>query len=316
VPIGCYSGDNMTDKNNTNLRTQRPIVVDCPHFNENNGGAIVLHVLVHRLRALGVEAYAVTLEQDYADIKSPLLRVLKKWNRRRRLGPFRTHPSMDVPLASKEIINQAIVVYPETRSGNPLQSQRVVRWLLHKPGFFGVDAKIGPDEEIFYIAEAFAKDVKNISTDRSLRVSWFRNDIYQNLGLPRVGACRMIRKGKYSNYQIPRFDGTILIDGKKHTEIAKIFNTTEIFYCHDPYTTYAYYAVLCGCVPVVIPQPGLSSEEWRSGMDLKYGIAYGEEEIEWARNTANQLISYMATEKERDAVSLLRFLNTLRLIFD
>ena len=67
---------------------------------------------------------------------------------------------------------------------------------------------------------------------------------------------------------------------------------------------------------MVIPQPGLSSEEWRSGQVLKYGIAYGEEEIEWARNTANQMISYMATEKERDAVSLLRFLNTLRLIFD
>jgi len=308
--------DQQIAKDNPNVHTQRPIVVDCPPFNENNGGAIVLHVLVDKLRRLGVEAYAVSMEADYTDIRSPLLRALKRWNRRRRLGPFKTHPSLDVPLAPKEIIDEAIVVYPETRSGNPLKSQRVVRWLLHEPGFFGVDANIGPNEEIFYIAEAFAKDLQSISSDRSLRVGWFRTDIYRNLGLPRLGTCRMIRKGKYSDNKIPIFDDTILIDGKNHTEIASIFNTTEIFYCHDPYTTYVYYAVLCGCVPVVIPQLGLSSTEWRSGMDLKYGIAYGEEEIEWARETSDQLISYMADEKERDTVSVLRFLNTLRLIFD
>ena len=120
-----------------------------------------------------------------AAIKSPLLRALKRWNRRRRRGSFKTHPSMDVPLAPKEIIEHAIVVYPETRSGNPLQSSRVARWMLHKHGFFGVDAKIGPNEEIFYFHAAYVEDFKKIPNDRILTVGYFNEYMYKNLGHPR-----------------------------------------------------------------------------------------------------------------------------------
>ena len=305
----------MTASGKSTARTQRPIIIDCPHFSEDNGGAIVLHALVDQLRDLGIEAYAVTLEHDYADIKSPLLRALKHWNRRRRLGPFKTHPSMDVPLATKEVFEDAIVVYPETRNGNPLKSPRVVRWLLHKPGFFGIDVKFSETEEIFYYLEAFVKDMKGVPDGRLLQVRWRRDDIYQNLGRLRSGSCRMIRKGKYSELVIPKPDNAIALDSKSHLEIAKIFNATEIFYCHDPYTAYLYYAVLCGCVPVVIPQPGLSSEDWRAGNDFKHGVAYGENEIEWARATSGHLISDMAATKDTDKALLIQFLETLKVAF-
>ena len=309
------SGDNINYMNELNTCTHRPIIVDCPPFNENSGGTIVLHTLVDQLRKLGVEAYAISLKQDYADVKSPLLRTLKRWNRRRRRGPFKTHPSLDVPLAPKEIIEQAIVVYPETRSGNPLQSPRVVRWLLHKPGFFGVDAKIGPHEEIFYFQPAYAEGLEGIPNDRSLTMGYFNKDIYKNLGLPRSGACRMIRKGKNTKHLIPKTDNAILLDGKSHTEVAHIFSTTEIFYCHDPYTAFLYFAVLCGCIPVVIPQPGLSSEDWRAGIELKNGVAYGEDEIQWARNTSHHLKSDMVAIQDSHDASLLRFLDTVRKTF-
>jgi hypothetical protein len=82
----------MTISDDRTDRSQRPIVVDCPPFNENNGGAIVLHVLVDKLRKLGVEAYAVSIEADYSNVHSPLLKALKRWNRRRRLGPFKNTP--------------------------------------------------------------------------------------------------------------------------------------------------------------------------------------------------------------------------------
>ena len=301
--------------NELNTRTHRPIVVDCPPFDENNGGAVVLHILVDQLRALGVEAYAVSLKPDYADIKSPLLRTLKRWNRRRRLGPFKTHPSMDVPLAPKEIIEHAIVVYPETRSGNPLQSPRVARWMLHKHGFFGTDAKIGPNEEVFYFQAAYVEDSKEIPYDRILTMGYFNEYMYKNLGQVRLGTCRMIRKGKHGGYLIPEPDNAILLDGKNHREIAQVFNTTEIFYCHDPYTAFLYFAALCGCVPVVVPQLGLSSEDWRAGTEFKHGIAYGEGEIEWARNTSHLLKSDVAAIKDAHKASVLRFLDTIRKTF-
>ena len=299
-----------------NTTAHRPIVVDCPPFNDDNGGAIALHTLVDQLRSLGVEAYAVNLKHDYADIPSPLLRMLKRWNRRRRQGPFKSHPSMDVPLATKEIIENAIIVYPETRSGNPLQSPRVVRWLLHKPGFFGGDAKIGLNEEIFYYTSAYVEGLTGIPDNRDLTVGFFNERFYKNLGLPRHGSCRMIRKGKYNEHLIQKNYDSVLLDGKSHEEISYIFNTTDIFYCEDPYTAYLYFASLCGCVPVVVPQLGLSSEDWRAGIDLKHGVAYGEAEIEWARNTSHHIKSNMIATQERNKDSVLRFVHTIRKLFD
>ncbi len=296
-------------------RPSRPIIVSCPSFNENSGGAIVLHALVDRMRMLGVEAYAVRTQKDYSEVRSRWLRALKHWNSCRRQGHLKTHPTMDVPLAPKERIDEGIIVYPETVSGNPLGAPRVARWLLNRPGFFGIDAKIALGEELFFYQEAFTQGIEDISNDRLLQLRWLRDDIYRDLGRPRSGSCRMIRKGTSTASQIPRPDHAIPLDGKNHAEIAEIFNTTEVFYCHDPYTMYAYYAALCGCIPVVIPQPGLSAADWRAGFELKNGVAYGEEEMDWARATRGQLIADMHAAKERETETVVQFLAILKARF-
>ena len=74
---------------------------------------------------------------------------------------------------------------------------------------------------------------------------------------------------------------------------------------------YVYYAVLCGCVPVIVPQKGVSADEWRSGNDFKYGVAYGEDEIEWARSTAPNLLEIIAQGKQNDLLTVRRFINFL-----
>jgi hypothetical protein len=286
-----------------------PIVVACPNFRADSGGVVVLHMLVDQLRANGFEAYAASVNRNYSEVKSPILRILKRLNYYRRRGRgFRTHPSLDVPIAPDELIKNAIVVYSETHSGNPLQSSRVVRWLLHKPGFFGIDMKMDPTDEVFYFHPAYADGLEGLSQDRILTMSYFNERFYTNLRLRRSGTCRMIRKGQnYENYTNYKPDDSILLDGKSHEEIAHIFNTTEIFYCHDPYTAYLYFAVRCGCVPVVIPQPDLNSTDWRAGIDLKYGVAYGIEEFDWARETSNQLLEDMKKMRSMHQASLLRF---------
>lgn len=315
LQLGFNVGGKMHTENEVAMLFDRKVVVDCPPFSENNGGAIVLHMLVDRLRSLGVDAYAIELEADYSNVKSSFVKKIKRWNRRRRLGSFKTHPSMNVPLTNEDLLDDAVVVYPETRSGNPLHATRVVRWLLHKPGFFGIDLKIEEEEEVFYYQEAFIKGIPNIPADRLLQVRWIRDDIYQNWGGQRTGSCRMLRKGKYSGAKVPQLDKAISLDGKTHTEIAQIFNTTELFYCHDLYTTYSYYAVLCGCVPVIVPLPGLSAAAWRAGVEFKYGVAYGDDEIEWARATRDMLIADMASAKIADTGTVLNFLTTLQAKF-
>ena len=296
------------------VSVNRPIVVVCPNFRQDSGGVVVLHTLVHQLRENGVDAYAVQSKKDYAHIKSPILRILKRWNHYRLRGrSFRTHPTLDVPIASQEIVEKSIIVYSETVSGNPFKAPRVVRWLLHKPSFWGVDMKMGPKEEIFYYHPAYAEEIENVPEDRALTVGMFNEGFYENLGLPRKGTCRMVRKGAlYGNYEKTKSKNEIILDGKSHKEIAKIFNTTEIFYCHDPYTAYLYFAVRCGCIPVVVPQPGLSSKDWRAGIDLKYGVAYGIEEIEWARSTSDKLLEDMKNLEEMHRATVVKFIDIVR----
>lgn len=276
-----------------------PPVVVCSHsFDPDIGGVIVLHYLVDRLRSIGIEAYIAPIPREYPNIRPRLLRFFKRLNHRRKMrkkGPFLTHPAMNVSLAPPDLPADTIVIYPEIVSGNPVGAQIVVRWLLYKNGFTGPDQP-GPDDLIFYYQEGFLDALNGRPTDGRLRIRWLREDIYVNRNSgPRQGACRMIRKGGEGADFGPA--DAIVLDGKSHEEISAIFNQCEIFYCHDLYTMYCYYAVLCGCTPVVLPQPGLSAESWRSGFELKKGIAYGEEEIPWARAGMQALIQDMADAK-------------------
>lgn len=298
----------------------RPIVVQTTNFNENSGGSIVLHYLVHSLRKLGVEAYVSPNLKEKSIFYPTLIKSIHdkiQYNNFKKKTPsFKT---MDTPIAPKNIISESIIIYPEIVRGNPLQSNRVVRWLLNKPGFFnGVTYEHNPKEEVFFYQYAFIDGLREIPKDNLLQVRWLRDDIYKNRNTSnRAGSCRMIRKGrKLSGIKIPTKDNAIRLDGKSHIEIAEIFNKTEIFFCHDPYTMYCYYAARCGCVPVVVPQMGLSRKKWRDGFEIKNGVAYGEDEIDWAKATRSALMSDMKNAKLEETKQLKVFLSKIRCRFE
>jgi hypothetical protein len=205
---------------------------------------------------------------------------------------------MNTPVAPKKILRDSIAVYPEIISGNPLNAKHVVRWLLHTPGFLKKDVFFGNDELTFFYQEAFRDGHEWVDPDNILRVRWIRDDIYFDKGLAeRNGACRLIRKEKIPNSIAPADDDAIIVDGMSHEEKAEIFNRTKLLYCHDPYTMYSYYAALCGCTPVIIPQPNLSKEDWRSTYPFKHGIAYGIEEAQWASDTRDELFKEFAAQQ-------------------
>jgi len=293
--------------------SKRPIVICCGNFNENIGGVIVLHYLVDRLRALGFEAFALPTPKKISASKNWLERKFYTLQQYLKAKNFKSHASMVVPVASKSVLEDAVIVYPETVSGNPLGASRVVRWLLNKPGFFGVDADIGTNELIFFYQEAFAEDVQNVPEGNLLQIRWLREDVYFDQGGPRKGACRMIRKGTYDKAEPDAGPAdAVLLDGKSHEEIAEIFNETQYFYCHDPYTMFAYYAALCGCIPIVVPPENLTAEMWRAGFELKHGVAFGESEIEWARDTRHILLEDMQIAKRSEEENVQGFVQKIQ----
>jgi len=208
-----------------------PIVIWAANFDPNSGGCIVLHMLAHRLRQLGVEAYVShslpkTQEPTPGFGFGRAIEFLRQANRNRlarRRGEARplqtilfpdlvqTHAAMPVPHAPFMNGRAFVAVYPEIIAGNPFDAPHVVRWLLFDPVKSGRVTQFGPDELTFFYQHVFAADVAGIDPDNLLQTRWLRDDIYSNHGAANRGKqCRMIRKG----------DAAILLDGKSHAEIA------------------------------------------------------------------------------------------------
>ena len=72
---------------------------------------------------------------------------------------------------------------------------------------------------------------------------------------------------------------------------------------------YCVYAVICGCIPIVIPQESVSKEQWRPNPVDRYGIAYGNDDIQWAQETAADLLSRIFEEKIKEKEMVLSFID-------
>lgn len=315
-----------------------PVVVWAPHFDEKSGGTIVLHLLAHRLRGLGVEVYlANDLTSGATQQPQGMLRrvtealrranrLRRHWRRMRRTKrelrmrwPWRvaTHATMPVPTMPNLRGRTFIAVYPEIVDGNPLQADHVVRWLLYHPGFHAPGTRFTENELVFYYQRAFLPDGQDLPEDHFLQLHWMRDDIYRDRELGnRHGTCRMVRKGKATfDPAMAEGDRFGLLDSLPHEEIAKIFNRCEVFVSHDLYTLYLYYAARCGCVPMVVPEPGLDGATWRKGYELRFGVAYGEAELDWARRTRADLLTEMAAVQERELEMVRTFVRKLQSTF-
>jgi hypothetical protein len=302
-----------------------PIVVWAGDFDENSGGQIVLHVLAFRLKELGQRVYLAnesTLEPP--GVFRTVVGRIRRWNHARlarkrnqestKWRGLRCHPSMPIPTLFQLPKGPFVALYPEIVDGNPFCAPHVARWLLHRAGHHRSDVRFLDDEVTFYYQAAFAEGTLDADPERHLQVRWLRTDVYKDEGqTDRDGICRMVRKGKDTfRPEVAENDAAPLLDGLTHEEIAAVFNRCDRFYCHDPYTMYLYYAALCGCTPIVVPQPGLDARTWREGFELKQGVAYGEDELDFARATREGLIADMAAATSIETVSVMRFLETMR----
>ncbi len=287
-------------------RVTRPkFVIRAPTFSDTSGGEIALHLLCSRLRALGEEAYIWPARPDIL-YGWPSLRNMayeaRKWLRPYGTGPFAN------PIARHRDLEDAIVVYPEYMTGNPLRASQVVRWLLNKPGALNAGRTgYGPDDLFFFFQAAFDDPRFNSDPTNQLMLHWV-NPIYRDEGLPnRQGTCHLMRKGE--GRAIVHGPDSIALDGLGHAEMAAIFNRTERFYCYDLYTFYTIYAALCGCIPIVVPDPTISKEQWIILPKDRYGVAYGEDDVAWAVATRPDLHRQLAAQHAREEDMLVAFVD-------
>jgi hypothetical protein len=272
----------------------RRYVIYAPHFNDTTGGVIVLHYLCHLLNQMGYQASIWPSKKALPDHR-PLtwLRALGYWFKQHVFRRYRTGPGFNCPIATRADLEGAIVVYPEVIADNPLRAKHVVRWMLYKPAHDFSDKKRHAGEMHFYYQQAFNTDKVQCSPESRLTLQWWQADVYvrSNFG-DRQGTCYAHRKGKDMPLTHDLTD-SVCIDRLPHAEVAELFNMKKYFITYDLYTAYVHFAVMCGCIPVVMPRPGLSKEQWQPNLERRYGIAYGWDDVQWAEETRQLRLDWM-----------------------
>lgn len=281
-----------------------------PSYNENIGGVIALHKLVHIINEYTEhEAFLVpnVLERfNFRSFKNILANFITVVKLIIEKYTYKTNPIFNSPLKinvkSNDLID-TIVVYPEITFGNPLNAKNVVRWFLHQPGHLTNNVCFSTGELYF----KFNSAIKNFSlynsklSEKELKVIHYPMETYNQEGLnsERSGTCYLIRKGNHK--EKIHEENSICIDGLNHSQIATIFKKSEFFISYDDYTAYSIFAILCGCKSIVVPDKDLSINEWYPNASDRFGIAYGftEEQNDWAEKTKHKVKKLVLDEHKR-----------------
>ena len=283
----------------------KPYLIYCDDYHENAGGTMMLHFLCHLLNEQGCKAYLWRRRPvAHLGFRIFVRGQLRYWRDRFARKPLITNPRFNTP----ELFDRPddfIAVYPEVIFGNPLRAPQVVRWLLHKPGHRGGPASFDKDDQVFFFRGPF--NTLGLPPERSLALSYVMSDIYVEVpGQQRSGSCCLLRKGKDRAISAEAREA-ILVDGLDHEAMAQVFNQVEILISYDPYTMYNLYAGLCGCIPVVIPEPGVSKEQWMANPTDRLGIAYGFDDIPHAIETRDALKAEIERLVENSAREVTKF---------
>lgn len=288
-------------------------------YDDNAGGIVVLHQLCDRLNHLGHESYLWPFFKPSLDFTNPFkaIYLFFRYFRKRLKYGFKKNSKLNTPIASYKDIKDAIIVYPEVVVGNPLNAQHVVRWLLHKPGFNnGGKIDFGVDDLFFYYDKAFDDSRYNKYPDNHLHIVSQRSDVYKivNNGA-RHGTCYLLRKG-YKRGISHDITDSRLIDGLSHEETAQVFNEVEYCISYDTYTMYNVYAAMCGCIPIIIPEEGITKEQWQPNEENRYGIAYGFEDVAYAVQTRPLLLKHIEKQEREANMSVMHFVEKCKAYFN
>ena len=296
------------------------IVIYAPSYDPNSGGSIVLHKLCDSLNKTGKcrafllpglggrERHVYRLKprksnspkstEGWRALRRIFLQAFVKLILRKKIRQFRCNPAFDTPVVDEGFFNKKdpfghkVVVYAEVVNGNPLRAKHVVRWLLHNPGFHNGEVHYGIGELHFRFShETIPAIISGLFvSDLYLTILHIPWEYYNMNDIPAERDCvaYSLRKGAHKSL-VHDVEGSILIDGRPHAEVAAIFKRSRLFISYDSRSAYSQFASLCGCDSVIVPDEGVSEEEFFKSPESRYGVSYGFEGLEAARSTRSLL---------------------------
>ncbi len=298
---------------------ERIFIIFAPPYDPNIGGIIALHNLCHILNGLGRRAYLFPYVAGLP-VDLPLEMQLKMGFRvpNADIQRLEVNPAFQTPVISLENLSTIaqsdsfIIVYPEVVWGNPLNAKNVVRWFLHNPGHFSKKVYYGPRELYFRFGpETLPAIIPGSKLSESfLTVMRCPVDLYNLDGVAAVreGIAVCVRKGAGKKW-VHSQENSVIIDGKPHQEVAQIFKRVKQLVSYDTRTYYSQLAVLCGCESIVIPDDGVSEEQWNPDPRKRYGLAYGFENIHKASATTALTLGWLLEDERNSEASVRNFVN-------
>lgn len=273
------------------------IILYSPSYEESSGGITVLHKLCDLLLQEGFDAgfYVSTGTSFYVN-------STYKYN----------------TFSSSEIdIEQDIVIYPEIAFGNPLNVKKVVRYIMNVGHVtLGRKDTWGENDKWIYYSEKFYDGIKPKTI---LNISDSKLEYFKDYRAERpYKECFTFRKAhdSISNIDVLHQPDAIELGFNMSDEyLINLFNVCERFYCYDTESYLNVLASLCGCDSIVVPTRTSNRDEVMGQLAFKYGVAYGVEEIEQARDTREQLREYLLQKEYKQSqdvkVLFTNLINTL-----
>lgn len=304
-----------------------------------SGGSLVLEVLCRLLREKGVDASLFYISKEPGkDTKAGqfwlewllynckwelfhvLCRIFPKSKNSRLSGwrPIVISPVGGVKKKYSPFFNKknTVVVYPEKVFGNFLNAPHVVRYLLFHYPYEGNKAAYGAEDLFVAYRDVFNSPQLN-PDNLVVPFGFFDGNLYRqyNYGA-RHGNCYIIRKGSEREDLPAVFDGPV-IDKLSEEEKVKVLNESERCYSYDTQTFYTTIAAICGCLPIVVPDPGKTKDDYYGPEEAPWGVAFGEspEEIEYARTTKHLCVKRLDYEAMNEK-SIGLFIEALRAKFN
>jgi len=297
------------------LERGRKIAIVSPQYSPLSGGIIALHKLADIMHRHGIAVYLFPdrLLPGSGSWKRIKTRVLKRF----RTNPdYRSQTLFSVP----DFDESWIVLYPGSIAGNPLAAMNVVRWHLNFPKELDPLGSFGPGE--LYFRNKVAPAVGTLPagsqlSSRPMVVNDYPLHLYNSTGSSgaRSGTAYCLRKGVERNLPVEAADW-ILIDEKPHEEVSAIFKSVERFISYDTRTSYLKLAALCGCDAIVVPEEGVTEEQWKPDPAWRYGIAYGYDRLDWARSTRHLVQKQIDEDLARQEANVLECVAEMNAFFD
>lgn len=303
------------------------------------GGALVLHTLCYELNLLGHDAkiYYVRgrnhkgnrrfwIKQVGYWITDPAKLVLHRLSKAlfgEKHSLYQQYCYNPVPVQPRKwtpfVSSDTIVLYPEIFKGNFLHAKNAVHWFLSVNRYKN-DKTAYRKEDLFFCYREIFNDYSLNPDCKTMIFNFFDSQTYRQYNTqPRKGCCYIVRKGGQRTDLPKSYKGPI-IDDWSEPEKVKAFNTYKYCYFYDTQTFYTKVAAVCGCVPVVVLEPGKNKEDYFGKGDeaLKaLGVAYGEtkEEISYALNTQKEVLGRIRQLEEKNRGNAEYFINTCREYF-